>query len=95
VIGDVREEQGEILSAPGRIFDRRGNCTMDARNFVNDLQGYQTVKTAAGIAPLVRNLDPRGPLRSTNANSAAACERCNLTQPCDAGPPSRDRSLVP
>ena len=27
----------------------------------------------------------RGPLRSTNANSAAACEGCSLTQPCEAG----------
>jgi hypothetical protein len=49
---------------------------MDARNFVNDLQGYQKVKMAAGIAPLVRNLDARGPLRPTNANSAAACDGC-------------------
>jgi hypothetical protein len=29
------------------------------------------------------------------ANRAAACDGCSLTQPCDAGPPSRAMSLVP
>jgi hypothetical protein len=27
----------------------------------------------------------RGPLRSTRANNAAACEARSLTQPCDSG----------
>src|SRR6202035_3795395 len=36
------------------------NFRIGARNFVNDRQGYRTVKTASGWPPaLVRNLDQR------------------------------------
>jgi hypothetical protein len=46
---------------------------------------------------LIRNLDPRiaRPVVLDQTYCAAACDGCNRTQPCEAGPPSREMSLVP
>jgi hypothetical protein len=62
------------------------NFRTGARNFVNSWQGYQTVKTASIRRLRQFEISIRvlcGPLRSTNANSAAACDGCRRTQPCD------------
>jgi hypothetical protein len=61
-----------VPTAPG-LHNECASFPIGARNFVNDRQGYRTVKTASRLAEnLVRVL--RGPSRSTSANSAAACE---------------------
>jgi len=61
-----------VLTAP-RLPNECASFPIGARNFVNDRQGYRTVKITSRLA---QNLDPRlrGPLHSTNANNAAACE---------------------
>ena len=62
----------DVLTAP-RLPNECASFPTGARNFVNDRQGYRTVKITSRLA---QNLDPRlrGPLHSTNANNAAACE---------------------
>jgi hypothetical protein len=61
-----------VPTAPG-LHNECASFPIGARNFVNDRQGYRTVKTASRLDEnLIRVL--RGPSRSTSANSAAACE---------------------
>ena len=62
----------DVLTAP-RLPNECASFPSGARNFVNGRQGYRTVKITSRLA---ENLDPRlrGPLHSTSANNAAACE---------------------
>ena len=96
--GAVELSFGRCILASPRAWplleDRRRGCAANFRqrsgialtNLTNDPRDGSAI-----------DRDPRSPAPNpcTSENSVAALRGCSRTQPCDAGPPSRESSVVP